>query len=324
MKLPSVFPRLALAAALSITSLLVQFPASAAAPIHDTQVAGYHRVKLGDFEITALYDGGITFSADWIKTDLPTLQPLAANSLQDAEHIPGSVSGFIVNTGAQLILVDTGTGGVWGGTTMGFLLSNLRKAGYRPEQVDLILITHLHADHVGGIITPQGKALFPNAVVRMGQADSDFWLSDEARAKAPEGGRDFFDVARKAAKPYIAAGRWSPFTGTDELAPGVRPVPIAGHTPGHHGYEFTSKGQTLLVWGDMVHVASVQMPRPDIGVVFDGDGPTAIATRAAVLTRLADGKTLIAGAHLPFPALGHLRKDGNGYAWIPVQFSAKP
>jgi glyoxylase-like metal-dependent hydrolase (beta-lactamase superfamily II) len=319
-----LLPQIALALSAVFVGFASETPAFAAAPQHRDQVAGYRRVQLGDFEVTALYDGGATFYANYIKADMPTLQPLVAKSLLDAEHIPGNVSGFLVNTGAKLILVDTGTGGTWGGLTLGKLVSNLKKAGYKPEQVDLILLTHLHADHIGGITSKDGKRLFPNAVVRMGKADSDFWLSEEITQKAPADAKEFFVIAQKAAKPYITAGRWSPITGTEEVAPGVKPIAIAGHTPGHTGYEFTSKGQTMLVWGDMVHVEQVQMQRPEIGVIFDSDGPAAIETRRSMLIKLADDKTLIAGAHMPFPALGRLRKDGGGYAWVPVPYAEKP
>jgi glyoxylase-like metal-dependent hydrolase (beta-lactamase superfamily II) len=240
------------------------------------------------------------------------------------DEIDGAVSGFVVNTGSKLILVDTGTGGFWGGNALGHLVANLKKAGYRPEQVDIVLLTHLHADHVGGLATSKGTRVFPRAVVHMAKADSDFWLSEKIAQQAPREAQEFFTLARSSAKPYIAAKKWSPFVGTDEIVPGVTPYPIAGHTPGHTGYLFTSKGQTMLVWGDLVHAAPVQMERPDVGVVFDIDGPTAIKTRQDLLADLAEKGTLVAGEHMPFPSLGRLRKEGAGFVWLPVPYKARP
>ena len=203
---------------------------------------------------------------------------------------------------------------------MGRLVANLRASGYSPDQVDVVLITHLHADHVGGIYGADGSRVFRNAEIRMAKADSDFWLSTDIASKAPPEAQVFFKIARDAAAPYVAAGKWRPFEGTDPIVPGVRPYPIVGHTPGHMGYEVTSKGQSLLVWGDVVHIMAVQLARPSVGIEFDIDGPTAIKAREALFAKLSASKTLVAGAHMPFPSLGYLRREGSGYAWVPVVF----
>ncbi|MNL29122.1 N-acyl homoserine lactonase [compost metagenome] len=200
-------------------------------------------------------------------------------------------------------------------------MQNLKASGYKPEQVDLVLVTHLHADHVGGIYK-KGKRVFPNATVMMKKADADFWLSKEITAKAPEEAKIFFKVAQDAAAPYIAAGKWKPYEGMDEIVPGIAPYAIPGHTPGHTGYMISSKGQSLLVWGDTAHVLAVQMPHPEIGIAFDSDGATAIKTREDLLVKLAADKTMIAAAHMPFPGLGRVRKadTGAGYDWVPATF----
>jgi glyoxylase-like metal-dependent hydrolase (beta-lactamase superfamily II) len=143
------------------------------------------------------------------------------------------VAAFLVNTGKQLILVDTGAGGFWGGKAFGHLAQNLRASGYRPEQVDIVLLTHLHADHVAGLRNADGKRKFPNATVSMLQADSDFWLSKEIASEAPPEAKEFFDLAQASAKPYQAAGKWKPIAPGEEIVPGVRSRPLAGHTPGH-------------------------------------------------------------------------------------------
>jgi glyoxylase-like metal-dependent hydrolase (beta-lactamase superfamily II) len=320
MKILRTIASTTVAAVLTSAGLALSLPASAAAPQVKIQSAGFHRMMLGDFEVTALLDGAAIFDPKFLLADATTLQPLVEKHLTDVDHIDGAVTGFLVNTGKKLILVDTGTGGFWGGPALGKLVSNLRKAGYRPEQVDIVLLTHLHADHVGGIATAKGGRTFPNAVIRMGKADSDFWLSLDVAKQAPKEAQEFFTLARNSAKPYVASNKWLPLTANEEIAEGVRARPIMGHTPGHMGYEFTSNGQTMLVWGDLVHAAIVQLERPEIGVIFDIDGPTAIKTREQLLAELAEKRTLIAGAHMPFPSLGRLRKEGSRYVWIPVPY----
>src|ERR1700682_4849898 len=161
-------------------------PAMAAAPMVKRASPGYFRVMVGDFEVTVLYDGGGEIDAKLLHALPGDVQSLVRKDLGDPPHFRGAVAGFLVNTGPKLILVDAGTGGHWGGPTLGKLASNLRLSGYRPEQVDLVLATHLHADHIGGIYTATGRRVFPNAVVRAAKSDSDFWLSTEVAKQAPK------------------------------------------------------------------------------------------------------------------------------------------
>jgi glyoxylase-like metal-dependent hydrolase (beta-lactamase superfamily II) len=312
------------AAMLAVGTLTVSDITQAAVPLKVAQVPGFYRAKVGAFEVTALLDGTGIFEPQWLKADHSTLEPLAAKHFQHADKLAGTVAAFLVNTGNDVILVDTGAGGFWGAPAFGHLTKNLLASGYRPEQVDLVLLTHLHADHVAGLRNADGKRKFPNATVSMLQADSDFWLSTEIGSKAPPEAKEFFDLAQASAKPYQAAGKWKPIAVGTEIVPGVRSRPIAGHTPGHTGYEFTSNGQSLLIIGDSVHVAQVQLERPDIGVVFDGDGPTSDNSRAALFEEVARAGQLVAGQHLPFPSLGRLRKEGAGYVWVPLPFSRTP
>ena len=321
---PRTLYALALSLAVAAATLVLATSATAAAPFHDSQSEGYYRIKVGDFEVTALLDGTSTFDAKWLNADSEVLRPLVDKQMMDVDHIDGAVTGFLVNTGAKLILVDTGAGGHWGGAALGHLLLNLKRSGYRADQVDMVLLTHLHADHMGGITTAKGARAFPNAVIRMSQADSDFWLSEDIAKQAPKEAEEFFALARAGARPYLAANKWRPFTGSGELATGVRPYSIPGHTPGHTGYEFASKDQSLLIWGDLVHAAPVQMERPDIGVVFDVDGPTAIKSREALLGKIADSRQLVAGEHMPFPSMGHVRKSALGYEWVPLPYLSNP
>jgi glyoxylase-like metal-dependent hydrolase (beta-lactamase superfamily II) len=301
-------------------------PAKASADFQTAPNAGFYRIKVGDFEVTALYDGGGpgAFTPDMFHGNQKEIVSLLKEAHIDPKNIIGSDTSFLINTGEKLILVDAGTGGHWGGPALGKLLSNLRAIGYRPEQVDLVLLTHLHVDHAGGITTLDGQRVFPNAEIRAAREEGDFWLSEEIAKTAHKEAQEFFDDARKVMAPYVAAGKWRPFEGAVELATGVKALPIHGHTPGHTGYEFTSNGQTLLVWGDVVHLMPVQFPRPEISVVYDVDGPAAVKARLPLLQILAAKGTLIAGAHMPFPGFGWVRKAQDGYSWEPVSYLGTP
>lgn len=312
--------RLAFALA-AATILLPAAPALAEAPAVRTQVPGFYRLAVGEVEVTALYDGFIDLDTKILSNASPAeVQRLLTRMFLGGQKVQTAVNAFLVNAGGKLILVDTGAAKAFG-PTLGFIGDNLKAAGYSPEQVDVVLLTHLHADHAAGLLGTDGKPLFPNAEVRVAQADNDFWLSEEIAAKAPDGFKPFFKLAREAAAPYQAAGRWKPFSGEVELAPGIKAVDAHGHTPGHTAYMIESKGQRLLIVGDAVHSHAVQFARPEVAIEFDSDKKQAVAARKRLFARAAKEKLALAGMHLPFPGLGHVRADGKGYAWVPVEFS---
>ena len=296
-------------------------PVLAAAPQHHDQVAGFYRTKVGDLEVTSLFDGAAVFDPHWLTARKVTMDRVDKALHQDAHLLDVGDTGFLVNTGRQLILVDAGAGTWFGGGALGRLVDNLRSAGYAPEEVDRVLVTHLHSDHVGGLTTQDGKRVFPNADVYVSKAESDFWLSPEIAAKAPKDAQPFFQSAQAIAAPYIKAGKWHTFSDSEAIVDGAQLVSLHGHTPGHTGYEFSSKGQKILFWGDTIHVQLVQLSHPDITVVFDIDHAAAAATRNRLLPRLARDAVMIAGPHMPFPGMGRLRKEANGYVWAPVLFT---
>jgi len=303
------------------SSIAVPHAALAAAPQRHDQVPGFYRMKVGDLEVTALFDGHGVFDPHWLNGTKVTMDGVADALHEDPHMLDVSDEGFLVNTGTQLILVDAGAGTWWGGGSLGRLVGSLRSAGYTPEEVDIVLLTHLHSDHVGGLTTQDGKRVFPNAKVYVAKAESNFWLSPETAAKAPKDAQPFFQSAQAIAAPYIEAGKWHTFSGSEPIVDGVQIVPLPGHTPGHTGYEFSSKGQKVLFWGDVVHAQRVQLPHPEVTAVFDIDQTAAAATRNQLLAELAQENVLIAGPHMPFPALGRLRKEGSGYSWVPVIFN---
>lgn len=307
--------------ALSLMTWAALPAAHAEAPQVLTQVPGYYRQMIGAFEVTALYDGQINLDGKLLKNTTPEqVQKLLAKMFR-TNPTPTAVIAFLVNTGNKLVLVDTGAAKVFG-PTLGQVLGNLKAAGYDPAQVDTVLLTHLHGDHVGGLLTPDGQPAFPNAQVYAAKADADFWLSPASLANAPEDKKMFFKAPQDATAPYIKAGHFKTFEGNSDIQPGIKPVEEHGHTPGHTGYLFESKGQKLLIWGDLVHNAAVQFPQPKVTIEFDNDQAKALATRMKVFGWTAKDALLVAGAHLPFPGIGHVRAEGkNSYTWVPIDFA---
>ncbi len=308
---------------LAALAIFVAVPnaALAAPPQHHDQVPGFYRLKVGDLEVTALFDGPAVADLHWLNGTKATIDGVVEALREDPHMLEAADTGFLVNTGKQLILVDAGAGTWYGGAALGHLAGNFRSAGYTPEEVDLVLVTHLHSDHIGGLTTQDGKRVFPNADVYVAKAESDFWLSPEIAAKAPKDVQPFFQSAQAIAGPYIKAGKWRTFSGSETIVDGMQLVPLHGHTPGHTGYEFSSKGHKILFWGDTIHAQRVQLQHPELTVVFDIDPTAAAATRNQLLPRLAREGVVIAGPHMSFPGLGRLHKEGSGYSWAPVVFT---
>lgn len=307
-----------LAAGLALATLSLH----AAPPAQKTQVPGYYRYASGDFEVTALYDGFVDLGTPLLKgLRADQIQSLLARMfIENSKGVQTAVNAYLVHTGSHLVLVDAGSASCFG-PTLGQVQENIRAAGYKPEDVDTVLLTHLHPDHLCGVLDKAGQPAFPNATLWAAQEDVDFWLNEKVAAAAPEGNKPFFQMAMNAAKPYQATGKFRSFKAGDALLPGVSVVSTHGHTPGHSSYLFSSGRQNLLVWGDIVHSHAVQFRHPEVSLEFDVDQKQAIATRKALFERATKAGWAIAGAHLPFPGLGHIRKESKGYAWVPVEFS---
>lgn len=297
-------------------ALAVSATAFAAGPQLKGQAPGWYRLQLGDFEITALSDGSLDLPVDKL------LQQPAAKTLKTLHDahldvpLETSVNAFLVNTGSKVVLVDTGTAGLFG-PTAGRVLANLKASGYTPEQVDEIVITHMHGDHIGGA----SATVFPNATLRLDKRDSDFWLSAEQVAKGGDGGKAIAALV----KGFADAGRFKPFEGTAagvDIVPGVKAFPAYGHTPGHSNYVAQSQGHKIMFWGDLMHVAAVQFPEPAVTIQFDSDPKAAAPAREKAYAAAAQGGYYVAVAHVSFPGIGKLRADGKGYDWLPVNYSA--
>ncbi len=295
--------------------------AKAEAPRAQTQVPGYYRIQLGQFEITALYDGAIELDAKLLKNaSAADLERLLSRMFVGNPKMQTAVNAYLINTGSHLVLVDTGAAKLFG-PSLGFVLQNMKAAGYEPTQVDTVIITHLHGDHMGGLNDASGQPFFPKAKILVSQTESDFWLSQKAADAAPTERQPHFKMARDIAAPYLASGQWQTFKEGSVLVPGIQAVKANGHTPGHTAYAVESEGQKLLIWGDLVHSHAVQFARPGVSIEFDIDQKQAVATRRSIMKAMAASKSLVAGMHLPFPGIGHVRADGKGsYSWVPIEF----
>jgi glyoxylase-like metal-dependent hydrolase (beta-lactamase superfamily II) len=294
-----------------------------AAPMIKTQAPAYYRIMLGDTEVTAISDGTVGLPVDKLLFDVdPQMLNSALANAYLTLPVETSVNGFLINTGSKLVLIDTGAGALFG-PTLGKLVANLKAAGYQPEQVDEVYLTHMHPDHLGGLMAGD-KLAFPNAVVRADQREAAFWLSQDNLDKAPEDSKDFFRGAMASLNPYVKAGKFKPFDGDTDLGGGIKAVATYGHTAGHIVYTVESKGQKLIVWGDLIHVGSVQFPNPSVVIHFDSDSKEALAQRLKIFAEVAKQGDIVAAAHLSFPGVGHIRSASSGYTWIPINYSSVP
>ena len=240
--------------------------ALARAPLAGAQQLSVHRMKLGAFEVTSLLDGYIDIPPLVLRGDPEVVKQLLAAGGHGGGPIRFPVNTFLVNTGEKLVLVDAG-GAKMLGPSAGRLPQCLALAGVDPAQVDEVCITHMHGDHLHGTVTPEGARLFPNAVLRIAKPDVDYWANPEVEAKAPENEKGRFVAAKRAVAAY--GDRLRPFALGETLVPGIRSVDASGHTPGHSCYLVESEGARLMLLGDLMHVAAVQFPRPDVTVAFD-------------------------------------------------------
>jgi len=315
-----------LAAATLIAAFAAPLSVAQAAPPAQAQVRlpGYFRTAVGDFEVVALFDGHTKIPQQLLKgASAQDIQTLLRRAFLPAEGaMQTAINGFLIHTGQHLVLVDSGAAACFGptGPAVGNIRANLVAAGYKPEDVDTVLLTHLHPDHACGIADAAGGAAFPNATVWASRDEAAYWLSEKITAQAPEVKRGGFKMAQASVAPYMAAGKFKTFTAGDVLLPGLAIAPSPGHTPGHTGYLFTSKNENLLVWGDVAHAHAVQFAHPEISIEFDSDQKVAITSRKKVLAEAAQKRLLVAGAHLPFPGIGHVVVETTGYRWVPVEF----
>jgi glyoxylase-like metal-dependent hydrolase (beta-lactamase superfamily II) len=276
-----------------------------------------YRFKLGSFEVANVMDGFVqnpslhpTFGADQPKEAVETLAKTNGIPTNfDHHYVP-----TLVNTGKELVLFDTGNprGRM---ATAGKLVENLAVAGYKPEQIDVVVITHGHPDHIGGLVGEDGKPTYPNARYVFGEVELDFWREGENVREARKANLDMY---RKIVLPL--AEKATLLKPDGEVVPGIRAVNAYGHSPGMLAFHVESGGQRLLIWGDVANQYVVSIQQPEWGTGFDDVKDVAIATRKRVLDMVATDKVPVAGFHMPFPSLGWVEKAGTGYRWVPASY----
>jgi glyoxylase-like metal-dependent hydrolase (beta-lactamase superfamily II) len=269
--------------------------------------------KVGDIEVTALSDGVLATSLDVVLgMDRAEVRRLAGSTNGDGVHI--AVNAFLVKLARKWALIDAGAGNSMG-PTLGKLPEQLRAFGVAPEEIAAVFLTHIHPDHSNGLVDDMGRAAFPNAELILHEAEVRFWLDrDEASGETER-------IRRNIAKAAVATAPYRPRmrgVGEGEAMAGVSAVALPGHTPGHTGWLIASGKQSLLIWGDLVHLASVQVARPDTGLVFDVDPQQAGATRRRMFDRVAADKLTVAGAHMDFPGFGTIVRRGASFAFEPA------
>lgn len=308
----------ALAAAGLVTAATTQ-QAFASAPLAARQAPGFYRFHVGTLEVTVVSDGHLAFPADGLwKAPAADIDAALAADFRSGTPAVLQLNTLVVNTGDKLVLVDSGTGGKFQ-TTGGKMAANLAAAGYAPEQVDAIVFTHWHPDHLWGVSDGgNAKLLFPNAEYVATGTEHDFWAAPELPGKVPAGMKAMVDSTQT--NIGLVAPRFRAVAPGAEIAPGIHSVDTPGHTPGHQSILLSSGDQTLLISGDVVANATLSFVHPEWAIGFDMDPTLAGSTRAKFLDRCVADRQLVASYHLPFPAIGHVARDGGAYRWVPAEW----
>jgi glyoxylase-like metal-dependent hydrolase (beta-lactamase superfamily II) len=306
-------------AAVGGAALAPTAPALARAPQAGKRAQpSFYRFKLGTIEITVVSDGTLAFPAETLWGDrAEDARGLLTSTYQSASPVGLQLNTILVNTGDKLVLIDAGCGVDKFQKTSGALLGNLAAAGYAPGDIDTILFTHFHFDHLWGISDHENASLlFPSAEFVASETEVAFWSASELASKLPPAQKPQVTQANlKLASPRLRL-----IKAVAEVAPGVSTFDTAGHTPGHISVHISSGGEELLLTGDVVVNSAVSFLHPEWPFGFDIDVPLATKTRMAFLDRAAADKTLVGSYHLPFPGFGHVVREGKAYRWLPADW----
>lgn len=284
--------------------------------------SGYYRLRVGTVEVIALSDGTVPVNAMELFHD--ALQPeRVSHLLKDAylnDEVEVSINAYLIKTPGKLILVDAGAGELFGPKHGGKLVASLRTAGYGPEQITDILITHVHLDHSGGL-TRNDSILFPKAVVHVNKKEINFWLKHTEPQQNEMRGITANRSSFIALKRYLDKGMLRTFEGDTTLFAGISTREFVGHTPGHTVFVLESQNEKLVFWGDLIHIAEVQLHGPELYNGFDFDKQKAVRQRRLAYEEAAAEGYLIAADHISFPGIGRLRRSEKGANWVPMPYS---
>ncbi len=306
---------LALGAGLGATAML-SGSALARAPKLGTQSPYWHRFIVGDAEVTVVSDGPLPLgdpSGTFIGIPKEEVKKMLVEHFLSPDNVVLDQNSPIVNTGDKLILFDTGMGTSKAfGPTTGRQQKSMAEAGIKPEDIDAVVLSHAHIDHIGGIVDASDKPLFPNAQYYIAQSDFDFW-TDEGKLGGPL--KDFVLHARKNLLPV--RDRLVFFKDGQEFLPGVQAMAAPGHTVGHHMFMVTSNGKSFAFLGDLTHHAVLLLEKPLMEFSYDTDPKQAAQTRVKMLDMLAANNIPVMSYHFAWPGYGHVAKSGDGFRYFP-------
>lgn len=320
MELRSLLTSTAVILTLGLAAPAVAETTPAATAADYAQVADFYAFPLGGLKIVALSDGTVPQDLHQLLTGTTPakVDELLEQSFQ-SNPVEASINAYLIEDGDRRILIDTGSGQLFGPGNGGKLFDSLAVVGVSPRDITDILITHIHTDHTGGLVM-DGGAVFPNATVHVATPDISFFL-DAPNSEKTGYARQYFDEAEKTIGVYENAGKVKTFSDNETILPGIVATLHPGHTPGSAFFTVTSNGKSIIFVGDIIHVASVQFPDPSITIVYDVDPDKAEAMREAAFSNFAKTRQLIAAPHLPFPGVGHIRSEGeNSYTFHPLEY----
>lgn len=291
------------------------------APQQSRQAPGFYRYKVGDIEVTAIQDGFARRPLEGFvrNAELAQVQQAMQDAFLPSDALSITFTTLVLRQNGRVTVIDTGNGDS-GAPTSGLWMSNFRAAGFDPAQVDAVVISHFHGDHINGMRLKDGTAVFPKAEVLVPAAEWDFWMDDVRMSQAPEAMKGGFQGVRRVFGPI--AKDVKRYEAGKEIVPGLTSIATPGHTPGHTSFMLSSGAGKLIVMSDVTNHPALFVRNPDWSAIFDMDGEQARATRRKMLDMAVAEKAQVAFYHAPFPATGHIAKDGNGFRFVPVQWSS--
>lgn len=296
--------------------------AEAATPLAGSVSAATYRFKVGSIEITSLHDGigSRPLDANFVRNaDLKDVQAVLAENFLPTDTLNISFTTLLVNTGSKLVLIDTGFADN-GGPTNGRTVSQLKSLGIEPAQIDVVLLSHFHGDHLQGARAKDGKLVYPNAEIMAPENEWAFWMDDARMAAAPDAMKGAFAGVHRVLKPN--ANDVKRFKWGQEVVTGITAIEASGHTPGHTAFAISSGGKTLMYVADITNTPILFARNPEWRVMFDMDAEKAVQTRRRILDMAATDKFQVSFYHGNFPSTGFIAKEGSGYRLVPAAWSS--